>query len=35
MPISITTVERDGYDATPDFVYAVSLLAALESGTGQ
>ncbi|ABL79332.1 MULTISPECIES: hypothetical protein [unclassified Nocardioides] len=23
------------YDATPDFVYAVSLLAALESATGQ
>jgi hypothetical protein len=35
MPISPTTVERDGYDATPDFVYAVSLLAALESATGQ
>jgi hypothetical protein len=35
MPISTTTVERDGYDATPDFVYAVSLLAALESATGQ
>ena len=34
MPISTTTVERDGYDATPDFVYAVSLLAALESATG-
>lgn len=35
MPISTITVERDGYDATPDFVYAVSLLAALESATGQ
>lgn len=35
MPISTTTVERDGYDATPDFVYAISLLAALESATGQ
>jgi len=35
MPISTTTVDRDGYDATPDFVYAVSLLAALESATGQ
>lgn len=35
MSMSTTTVERDGYDATPDFVYAVSLLAALESATGQ
>ena len=34
MSISTTTLERDGYDATPDFVYAVSLLAALESATG-
>jgi hypothetical protein len=26
---------REVYDATPDFVYAVSLLAALEDATGQ
>lgn len=26
---------RDVYDANPDFVYAVSLFAALESSTGQ
>ena len=25
----------DGYDATPDFVYTVSLLAALEGATGR
>jgi len=35
MPISTIAVELDGYDATPDFVYVVSLLAALESATGQ
>lgn len=35
MPTATTTVERDGYDATPDFVYAVSLLAALEGATVQ
>lgn len=34
MSISTTALERDGYDATPDFVYAVSLLAALETATG-
>lgn len=34
MPIATTAVERDGYDATPDFVYACSLLAALEGATG-
>ena len=27
MPITTTFVECHGYDATPDFVYAVSLLA--------
>jgi len=35
MPLSTTRAELDGYDATPDFVYAVSLLAAIESVTGQ
>ncbi len=36
MPITTTTfVECDGYDATPDFVYAVSLLAALEGASDQ
>jgi hypothetical protein len=35
MPTATTTVERDGYDATPDFVYACSLLAALEGATGK
>ena len=33
----VPTIDRDGdvYDGTPDFVYAVSLLAALEGATGQ
>lgn len=35
--MSVPTDLRSGdvYDATPDFVYAVSLLAALEGATGQ
>ncbi|MEP9385567.1 hypothetical protein [Nocardioides sp. KR10-350] len=35
MPTATTSGEREGYDATPDFVYAVSLLAALEGVAGQ
>lgn len=35
MPIATTPGEREGYDATPDFVYAISLLAALEGAAGQ
>lgn len=35
MPTATTTVERDGYDATPDFVYACSLLAALRARPGR
>ena len=33
----VPTIDRDGdvHDGTPDFVYAVSLLAALEGATGQ
>ncbi len=33
----VPTIDRDGdvYGGTPDFVYAVSLLAALEAATGQ
>ena len=35
--MAVPTALRDGdvYDASPDFVYAVSLLAALEAATGQ
>lgn len=35
--MSVSTALRggDGYDSSPDFVYAVSLLAALEDATGQ
>ena len=35
--MSVPTALRAGdvYDASPDFVYAVSLLAALEGATGQ
>lgn len=35
--MAASTTDRSGdlYDATPDFVYAVSLLAALEDATGQ
>src|SRR5687768_508131 len=35
MPVPTTDRVGDGYDANPDFVYAVSLLAALEATTGQ
>ncbi len=35
MPVPSTDRAGDVYDATPDFVYAVSLLAALEGATGQ
>lgn len=31
MTLDTTVLAGDGYDASPDFVYAVSLLAALES----
>ncbi|MGE0229653.1 MAG: hypothetical protein AB7U23_14210 [Dehalococcoidia bacterium] len=35
--MAVPTALRDGdvYDASPDFIYAVSLLAALEAATGQ
>jgi hypothetical protein len=35
--MAVPSAVRDGdvYDASPDFVYAVSLLAALEAATGQ
>ncbi|WP_300644500.1 hypothetical protein [Nocardioides sp.] len=35
MTVPATGRTGDVYDATPDFVYAVSLLAALEDATGQ
>ena len=35
MTVPATGRAGDVYDATPDFVYAVSLLAALEDATGQ
>lgn len=35
MPVPTTARVGDSYDATPDFVYAVSLLASLEGATGQ
>ncbi|MPZ62726.1 MAG: hypothetical protein GEU93_15815 [Propionibacteriales bacterium] len=35
MAVPSTGRSGDLYDATPDFVYAVSLLAALEDATGQ
>ena len=35
MPVPSIDREGDVVDETPDFVYAVSLLAALESATGQ
>ena len=35
MAVPTTARSGDVYDATPDFVYAVSLLAALEDATGQ
>lgn len=35
MTVPATGRPGDVYDATPDFVYAVSLLAALEDATGQ
>jgi len=35
MAVPTTARAGDVYDATPDFVYAVSLLAALEGATGQ
>ena len=35
MPVPTTDRAGDVYDATPDFLYAVSLLAALEDATGQ
>lgn len=35
MPVPTTSRAGDVYDAAPDFVYAVSLIAALEDATGQ
>ena len=35
MPMQTTTTASEGYDASPDFVYAVSLVAALEGATDQ
>jgi len=35
MPVPTSPHTGEVYDATPDFVYAVSLLAALEGATGQ
>jgi hypothetical protein len=35
MPVPTSSRSGDLYDATPDFVYAVSLLAALEGATRQ
>jgi hypothetical protein len=35
MPAPTAVHSSDVYDATPDFIYAVSLLAALEAATGQ
>ena len=35
MPMQTTTAASEGYDASPDFVYAVSLVAALEGATDQ
>lgn len=35
MPVPTDLRSGEVYDATPDFVYAVSLLAALEGATGQ
>jgi hypothetical protein len=35
MPVPTIDRDADVHDGTPDFVYAVSLLAALEAATGQ
>jgi hypothetical protein len=35
MPVPTIDRDADVHDGTPDFVYAVSLLAALEGATGQ
>ena len=35
MPVPTIDHDADVHDGTPDFVYAVSLLAALEGATGQ
>ncbi|GAW52547.1 MULTISPECIES: hypothetical protein [unclassified Nocardioides] len=34
MPIATTYNEREGYDSSPDFVYVISLIAALIGATG-